>query len=89
MSDGKMGNEEVKEKLIHVLQEYMDPSVRNKEISMDIGLDDLGLDSFKAIYLLLDIEEAFGVQIPDSMLSPEIFASPSSLQQAIQSLLGN
>lgn len=54
---------------------------------MDTPLDELGLDSFKAIYLLLDLEESFQVQIPNTMLSPEIFVFPQALYDAMQSIL--
>ncbi len=54
---------------------------------MDTPLDELGLDSVKAIYLLLDLEEAFQVQIPNTMLSPEIFVFPQALYDAMQSIL--
>ncbi|HEY9062642.1 MAG TPA: phosphopantetheine-binding protein [Pseudobacteroides sp.] len=80
-------SEQVKEKVVSVLKNYIDPSNKEKEFSMEASLDELGLDSFKAIYLLLDMEEEFQIQIPDSMLSPEIFASPKALQTAIESIL--
>jgi acyl carrier protein len=78
---------QVSEKLIGVLRKYIDPSDRGKEISMDAPLDELGLDSFKAIYLLLDLEEEFQIQIPDSLLMPEIFESPQALKIAIESII--
>lgn len=80
-------SEQMDEKVIGVLRKYIDAAERDKEISMDSPLDELGLDSFKAIYLLLDLEEAFQIQIPDSLLMPEIFSSPTSLKTAIESII--
>jgi acyl carrier protein len=36
---------------------------------------------------LLDLEEAFQIQIPESLLMPEIFRSPNSLKTAIESII--
>ncbi len=80
-----LSHTEIKDKVFGVLRTY----VEDVEITGDISLDELGLDSFKAIYLLLDLEEALNIQIPDTMLTPEIFTSPNSLQKAVTSILEN
>jgi acyl carrier protein len=83
----RMNSDQIPEKVVGVLRNYIDASNRDKEISMEAPLDEMGLDSFHSIYLLLDLEEAFQIQIPDSLLSPEIFGSPKSLKDAIASIL--
>ena len=80
--------EEMKEKVLEIVKNYVDEMYMDKEIKMEESLGDLGLDSFKVIYMLLDIEEAFGVQIPDNMLKPELFESSMSLFNTILELLG-
>ncbi len=73
----------LKERLLKVLENYMEIT---PDMDMDGRLDESGLDSFKAIYLLLDIEEEFQIQIPDDMLSPEIFGSVNALMKLIKSI---
>jgi acyl carrier protein len=84
---GNLTTEQVQEKIIAILRGYLDQEKKDVDIPADIGLTELGLDSFKAIYLLLDLEEAFQIQIPDSVLAPEIFVSPASLKNVVESLL--
>jgi acyl carrier protein len=54
---------------------------------MDEDLGKLGLDSMAAIDLLLDLEKEFQIQIPDSLLTAEAFATGGALAAAIQPLL--
>lgn len=50
-------------------------------------LKDYGLDSAAAIDLLLDLEETFGVMMPDEYLTSETFATLNSLQSAVLPLV--
>jgi acyl carrier protein len=50
-------------------------------------LGSLGLDSMAAINLLLDLETAFGVQIPDELLSADTFETFASLEATFRPLL--
>lgn len=50
-------------------------------------LGTLGLDSMAAINLLLDIENAFGMQIPDDLLSAETFETFASLNTTFRPLI--
>jgi acyl carrier protein len=54
---------------------------------MDEDLGKLGLDSMAAINLLVDLEQEFGIQVPDSLLTPETFATGRSLEDTIRRLL--
>lgn len=76
---------ELEDRVVKVLGNYVD--VADSQFGMDTSMDALGLDSFTAIYLLLDLEEEFEIQIPDTMLAPEIFVSPGSLADAVQKVL--
>ncbi|WP_433272778.1 phosphopantetheine-binding protein [Actinosynnema sp. CS-041913] len=51
-------------------------------------LAELGLDSMSTIGLLLDLEESFEVRFPDDALSPETFATASSLWAVLSRLRG-
>lgn len=81
-----MEQAEFDERIRKVLGNYMEIK---EELKMDDRLDELGLDSFKAIYLLLDIEEEFKIQIPDHMLAPEIFSSPNALKEVVSAVLNS
>jgi len=50
-------------------------------------LGTLGLDSMAAINLLLDLETAFGMQIPDDLLSAETFETFASLEATFRPLI--
>ncbi len=50
------------------------------------SLFEAGLDSFAIVNLMLAIEDDFGVELPDSMLSRETFASVASLRNAVAHL---
>lgn len=76
---------ELEDRVVKILGNYVD--ITDSGFGMDTSLDELGLDSFTAIYLLLDLEEEFQIQIPDIMLAPEIFVSPCSLTDAVQKVL--
>jgi acyl carrier protein len=48
-------------------------------IEPEVSLADLGLDSMATVALLVGIEEAFSIMIPDEYLGPDTFATPMSL----------
>lgn len=61
-----MTREEVKKALIEVLK---DRGFDVEDVSEDASLtDDLGLDSLDLVDLTMDIEEKFGISIPDEDL---------------------
>ncbi|MFG3015668.1 phosphopantetheine-binding protein [Streptomyces cinerochromogenes] len=55
-------------------------------IAPDLSLADHGLDSMATVSLILDLEEAFGVTIPDHLLTSSTFGTPAELWSAIASL---
>jgi acyl carrier protein len=48
-------------------------------LSPQRSLRELGLDSMKAVTLMLDLESQFGVTLPESSLRPETFANAATL----------
>lgn len=80
-----MERKELEERVTKVLGNYVD--VEDSNYGMDSAMDELGLDSFTAIYLLLDLEEEFQIQIPDTMLVPEIFVTPRALADVVQKVM--
>jgi acyl carrier protein len=47
----------------------------------------LGLDSMGVVRLLVDIEDAYGVQVPDEILDEATFATVGSLWEALAPLV--
>jgi acyl carrier protein len=72
---------------LSVLKNHMDSDMEESEIPLDSSLEEIGIDSFKAVYLILDIEQAFDILIPEDIIAPEIFGSPQTLFNAIKELI--
>lgn len=57
-------------------------------LSIDDDLFSKGLDSLAIVNVMLAMEDAFGVELPDSMLNRRTFGSLAALDAAIASLQG-
>lgn len=59
--------------------------------SDDLGPDDdlaaLGLDSMGTVQLLIDLEENFGLELPDELITEGTFATAGSLWLTVSSLI--
>jgi acyl carrier protein len=55
-------------------------------ITEDLDLAGAGLDSMAMISLLVEVEDEFGVKIPDGSLSAATFSTPRSLWATIAEL---
>ena len=53
------------------------------ELTPDASLRALGLDSMASVALMVDLEDAFGVTLPDRLVTMETFANAGTLWQAI------
>jgi len=62
------------------------PYGRDEEITEQSRLRDLGLTSMQEIELLFAVEDAYGVQVPDEMLSDRIFETSGRLWCLISEL---
>lgn len=49
-------------------------------------LYDLGMTSHSSVMLMLGLENEFGVEFPDTMLTRDVFANVNSIESAISSL---
>jgi acyl carrier protein len=68
------------------LRRYLPLLPDDREVAPGLSLADYGLDSLATVSLLLDLEEAFAVIIPDHLLSETSFATPAGLWEVIASL---
>lgn len=55
---------------------YLPPS---EELAPETPLQELGLDSMEAVALVLDLEDEFGMTLPESSFRAETFASADNL----------
>jgi acyl carrier protein len=56
------------------------------ELDLDAELKPLGLDSMASLDLLFDIEDRFGVVMPDEYLNEHTFATGSALRAAVEKI---
>jgi acyl carrier protein len=64
---------------------YLQPG---EPLAPDAPLRDLGLDSMAAVTLMLDLEDEFGVTLPDSELTRHTFGTPGALWAAFEAAVG-
>jgi acyl carrier protein len=55
----------------------------------DVNLRELGLDSVKAITMLVEVESTFGIVIPDDLINERTFGTIERLSLTIRSLQGS
>ena len=70
-----------------VLRKHLRLVAADEPIPLETKLVSIGLDSIGTINLLLDIEEAFTVSLPGSMLTPQTFETRATLQSAVATLM--
>jgi acyl carrier protein len=57
------------------------------KMSPDLDLPAAGIDSLKTIGLMVELEECFGFEFPDELLSTDTFSTPRILWTSISGLL--
>jgi acyl carrier protein len=82
-------DDELNERLENVLRMHLPEAEPDGEIPMDVPLVELGLDSLRAVNLVLDLEDTFDVEFPDAMLSESTFATRRALLEALNGLLSS
>ncbi|MFE7504663.1 phosphopantetheine-binding protein [Promicromonospora sp. NPDC057488] len=69
-----------------IIRPYLPLLGSETPLSPDDRLSDLGLDSLGTVGLLIELEDAFAVSIPDELLTSTTFDTASSLRQVIEAL---
>lgn len=69
-----------------LLRVYLPLQSEGTPLAADTSLPDLGLDSMSTVGLLIDVEDLFGVRIPDEQLRGETFATPAALWSVVAEL---
>lgn len=62
------------------------PYADGAELKPEDGLRALGLDSMGVVQLLTDLEETFGLELPDDVLTDETFDTVGSLWLSVSAL---
>lgn len=75
------------QQLLSILRPHLKFLPADQPVDMDASLGELGLDSMASIKLLLDLEQSFGVAVPDEALDENTFASARHLEQLVGGLL--
>jgi acyl carrier protein len=79
--------DEISAKIHAVLRPHLRFLEKDAPVPPSENLGKLGLDSMAAINLLFDLEQAFGIQIPDSLLTADAFETAASLEKTIRPLV--
>jgi acyl carrier protein len=66
-----------------LLRSYLPLLRADAPLAPDTLLADLGLDSLSTVGLLVDVEDFFCVQLPDDALTPDTFATATSLWSVV------
>jgi acyl carrier protein len=69
-----------------LLKQHARLRVSVEQLPEDANLFEAGLDSLAMVNLMLAIEDNFGVELPDAMLSRDTFSTVASLRRAIEHL---
>lgn len=80
-----MNSDEIKNKLIDMIQTLFPDSGVDKDILPYVDLiDDLGMDSITFISIVVEVEDLFGITVPDDMLLMENFKDIDGIIQIIE-----
>uniref|UniRef100_A0AAU3GNG2 Phosphopantetheine-binding protein n=1 Tax=Streptomyces sp. NBC_01401 TaxID=2903854 RepID=A0AAU3GNG2_9ACTN len=69
-----------------VLLPVLGPSVDGSAVGPDTDLWGAGLDSLGAVSLMAGLEDEFGIEFPDALLTRETFSTVNRILDAVGSL---
>jgi acyl carrier protein len=70
---------ENEDRLLNILRPYLRLLPTDEPLTMAANLGRLGLDSLQSIELLMELEEAYSVTIPDEKITVDSFATPANI----------
>lgn len=76
----------LEQKLTAILRPHLRFLPPDAPLAPDAELGKLGLDSMAAIDLLAQIEDGFGAQIPDELLTADTFSTLGNLMSVVEKL---
>lgn len=78
----------VKDKIRKVIKDHARLAVDVAALEDSADLGEAGMTSHANVMLMLALENEFGLEFPDSMLSRSVFESVDTIAAAIQTLQG-
>lgn len=79
----------LRDRIVEIVQQILVRRSISRTVLIDDNLREVGLTSLDMVNLMLAIEAAFDVQIPDLAMTPANFRNISTIGTMIASLLGN
>ncbi|MFJ9819117.1 phosphopantetheine-binding protein [Streptomyces sp. NPDC101151] len=73
-------------RFIELLTPFL-PYLNDRDLTVDTPLREYGLDSMQAIELMFAVEDTFGVELPDELLTEETFSTAGKLWAAVSGAL--
>lgn len=73
-------------KIREILAQWADLDVSVESLADDANLYDAGLSSLATVKILMALESAFDIEIPDEWLTRELFSSIATLSRAVAQL---
>jgi acyl carrier protein len=77
----------VADRLTDIVRQHAPNLPSDAVAAVRANLSDAGLTSMAAVRLMLSIEAAFAIAIPDADLTPEHFATIAAMQALVERLL--
>jgi acyl carrier protein len=74
-------------KLRQIVSQWGDLDVPIDTLNEQDNLYEAGLSSLSTVKILMAIESEFGIELPDDMLTRDLFSSVDSLSRAVTGLL--
>jgi acyl carrier protein len=69
-----------------VLREHLPELPAREPLETDTPLGDLGLDSLGVVGLVVDLEAAFEIALPEGIVTPETFYTADTLWSAVETV---
>lgn len=74
----------IEETVRQVVNEQLNLAIHGPKIGFDDSLRDLGMTSLTCLGLMLNIEDVFGIELPEALLKESTFSSISSIVAAVE-----
>jgi acyl carrier protein len=74
----------IEETVKQVVKDELHFTVNGAELGRDDNLWDLGMTSLTCLGLMLNTEDAFGIELPEALLKESTFRSVSSIAAAVE-----
>jgi acyl carrier protein len=76
----------IEETVRQVIKEQLNFASNGSELSPDDNLWDMGMTSLTCLGLMLNTEDTFGIELPETLLTESTFRSISSIVAAVEAV---